>query len=130
MNSFYFSFQKKLEAELQQIEEKYEAKKRKFVEASEVFQEELKKHCKPAVDEDAFNKMVERQYDLLRRDRLKGPEENRSEGPASSESTPNSTPTPTPATMNEEASADVSIQSILETTILNMQQHISFICNL
>ncbi|XP_033210698.1 SWI/SNF-related matrix-associated actin-dependent regulator of chromatin subfamily E member 1-like isoform X2 [Belonocnema kinseyi] len=100
--------QKKLEAELQQIEEKYEAKKRKFVEASEVFQEELKKHCKPAVDEDAFNKMVERQYDLLRRDRLKGPEENRSDGPASSESTPNSTPTPTTAAMNEEVSADQS----------------------
>ena len=53
--------------------------------------------------------MVERQYELLRRDRLKGPEENRTEGPPSSESTPNSTPTPTPAPVNEEASADVSI---------------------
>lgn len=53
--------------------------------------------------------MVERQYEALRRERLKGMEENRSEGPASSESTPNSTPTPTPASLNDESQPDVII---------------------
>lgn len=51
--------------------------------------------------------MVERQYEVLRRERLKGTEENRSDGPTSSESTPNSTPTPTPASLNDEAQPDV-----------------------
>ncbi|XP_075981840.1 brahma associated protein 111kD isoform X7 [Anticarsia gemmatalis] len=59
--------QKKLEDELQQIEEKFEAKKRKFIESSEAFQEELKKHCKPAVDEDTFQRMVERAMEQMRR---------------------------------------------------------------
>ncbi|CAH2055666.1 unnamed protein product, partial [Iphiclides podalirius] len=59
--------QKKLEDELQQIEEKFEAKKRKFIESSETFQEELKKHCKPAVDEDTFQRMVERALEQMRR---------------------------------------------------------------
>ncbi|KAG5667386.1 hypothetical protein PVAND_015367 [Polypedilum vanderplanki] len=63
--------QMKLQAELQQIEEKFEAKKMKFMESSELFQEELKKHCKPAVDEDTFQKMVERQYEALKRERLR-----------------------------------------------------------
>jgi SWI/SNF-related matrix-associated actin-dependent regulator of chromatin subfamily E, member 1 len=67
--------QMKLQAELQQIEEKFEAKKQKFVESSDVFQEELKKHCKPAVDDETFQKMIERQYEALKRERLRVMEE-------------------------------------------------------
>lgn len=33
------------------------------------------KHCKPAVDDDAFQKMVERQYDVLKKERNKQPDE-------------------------------------------------------
>lgn len=74
--------QKKLQAELQQIEEKFETKKRKFVESSELFQEELKKHCKPAVDEETFQKIVERQYETLKRDRLRAMEEQNKPPPS------------------------------------------------
>ncbi|XP_031640290.1 SWI/SNF-related matrix-associated actin-dependent regulator of chromatin subfamily E member 1-like isoform X2 [Contarinia nasturtii] len=62
--------QMKLEAELLQMEEKFEAKKRKLIESSESFQEELKKHCKPAVDDETFQKMVDRQYELMHRPRM------------------------------------------------------------
>lgn len=76
--------QMKLQAELQQIEEKFETKKRKFVESSENFQEELKKHCKPAVDEETFQKMVERQYEAMRRERMRTIEEqNKPQTPSS-----------------------------------------------
>jgi SWI/SNF-related matrix-associated actin-dependent regulator of chromatin subfamily E protein 1 len=67
--------QMKLQAELQQIEEKFEAKKQKFMESSELFQDELKKHCKPAVDDETFQKMVERQYDGMKRERMRMIEE-------------------------------------------------------
>jgi SWI/SNF-related matrix-associated actin-dependent regulator of chromatin subfamily E protein 1 len=60
--------QKKLEAELQQIEEKFEAKKRKFLDASDSFQEDLKKRCTKAVDEDAYQKMVDRAVEQLKRE--------------------------------------------------------------
>jgi len=61
--------QKKLEAELTTIEEKYDSKKRKFMESSEEFQEELKKHCVKAVDEEKYQEMVAEQLEKLRAER-------------------------------------------------------------
>ena len=34
-------------------------------------------HCKPAVDEETFKKLVERQYELLRKERLKDQEDQK-----------------------------------------------------
>lgn len=75
--------QMKLQHELQLIEEKFDNRKRKFVESSEQFQEELKKHCKPAVDDETFQKMVERQYEMLKRERLRTVEEQQKGLPGS-----------------------------------------------
>ncbi|XP_059611111.1 uncharacterized protein LOC132258030 isoform X2 [Phlebotomus argentipes] len=96
--------QMKLEAELQQIEEKFEAKKRKFVESSEQFQEELKKHCKPAVDEETFQRMVERQYEAMRRERMRQLEE------------PNSSVARAPPPKVEETETSVAPQAASNTT--------------
>jgi len=69
--------QKKLEAELQQIEEKFEAKKRKFLDASDAFQEEMKKRCsiKP-VDNATFQKMFEKALEQLKREQQIREEQN------------------------------------------------------
>ncbi|XP_037091324.1 SWI/SNF-related matrix-associated actin-dependent regulator of chromatin subfamily E member 1-like [Pollicipes pollicipes] len=61
--------QKKLEGELQQIEEKFEAKKQKFEESTEVFNDELKTLCEKKVDEAMFSNMVKKQMEVLRRER-------------------------------------------------------------
>merc|ERR1719481_1282919 len=61
--------QKKLEAELTTIEEKYENKKKRFVESSEEFQVEIKKHCVKAVDEEKYQQMIREQLEKLRTER-------------------------------------------------------------
>lgn len=53
------------------------------MESSEIFQDELKKHCKPAVDDETFGKMVERQFEAMKRERLRVIEEqNKPPAPA------------------------------------------------
>lgn len=75
--------QEKLEAELQQIEEKFEAKKRKFLDASELFQADLKKRCGKTVDTETYQKMVERALEQLKKDNA-AKEEQRSNGDSKS----------------------------------------------
>ncbi|XP_053409104.1 SWI/SNF-related matrix-associated actin-dependent regulator of chromatin subfamily E member 1-like isoform X2 [Mercenaria mercenaria] len=60
--------QTKLEAELQQIEEKHQAKKRKFTEGSEQFHEEYKKLCenKPQITDDMFQNMITKAKEELK----------------------------------------------------------------
>lgn len=68
-DSILFIFlQTKLEAELQQIEEKHQAKKRKFTEGSEQFHDEYKKLCesKPQISDDAFQNMVAKAKEELK----------------------------------------------------------------
>ena len=61
--------QQKLSAELTQIEDKYIQKKRKFLESSDAFNAELKKHCSKVVDEKKYKEMVAEQVDKLRSER-------------------------------------------------------------
>jgi len=61
--------QKKLEAELQQIEEKFAAKKRKFIEASDQFKEDIRKKCaNKVVDNNTFQKMVDKALEQIKKD--------------------------------------------------------------
>jgi len=60
------SHHEKFEAELAQIEETYNAKKKKFLESSEEFNQQLKKHCVQAVDEVKYKEMVKEQLEKLK----------------------------------------------------------------
>lgn len=62
--------QKKLEAELTTIEDKYENKKRKFLHSSSEFNEELKKHCVKAVSEEKYDEMVAEQLEKLKQEKI------------------------------------------------------------
>ena len=53
--------QKKLESELLQLEDKYNAKKRKLQETSDDFGKELKKHCDQPVDDEKYREMITEQ---------------------------------------------------------------------
>lgn len=61
--------QKKLETELQQIEEKFDSKKRKFVESSSAFQDDLIRTCRKPIDEETFQQMVEQQTEIIKKER-------------------------------------------------------------
>lgn len=58
--------QKKLEGELEQIEEKFRGKKRKFLESSEAFKEDLKQVCTKKVDKAMYQEMLEKAQKQLK----------------------------------------------------------------
>lgn len=62
--------QKKLETELQQLEEKYNTKKRQLQETSDEFGKELKKHCDQPVNDDKFKEMINEQVNGKRNSHL------------------------------------------------------------
>ena len=61
--------QKKLETELQQIDEKFESKKRKFMESVPDFQNELMRTHRKPIDEGLFQLMVEKQTNIIKKER-------------------------------------------------------------
>lgn len=83
--------QKKLESELQQIEEKYHAKRQKFLESSEEFAKELKKNSGTSVTDVKYKQMVAEQVEKLKQER----EERARKGVSTPPPTP---PSPAPPT--------------------------------
>lgn len=70
-------------------------------------------HCKPAVDDDTFQKMVDRQYELMRRPRMMD-EMNNSKNPMRSDDVdmPNSVDHPAPNTATEAPVSDHEVSLI------------------
>ncbi|KAL1132170.1 hypothetical protein AAG570_010127 [Ranatra chinensis] len=110
------SHQKTMEAELRQMEEKFEAKKRQLAEANEAFERELKKHCRRVVDEETFQKMVERQIEILRKERTK--ESNGVEEPpmANQHEVKNEKPTAVPVALSASKCETTSEENVQTPT--------------
>lgn len=71
-------------------------------------------HCKPAVDDDTFQKMVDRQYELMRRPRMMD-DMNSSKNPIRPDDVdmPNSVDQPTPNTATEAPVSDHDVSDIV-----------------
>ncbi|KAI1289562.1 SWI/SNF-related matrix-associated actin-dependent regulator of chromatin subfamily E member 1 [Halotydeus destructor] len=114
--------QKKLEAELTQIEDKFEAKKRKFVEGSNKFEEEMKRMCaiKP-VDAAKYQSMVEKALDDIKKQQVVREEAQKRREEEERERQSRLADMPGPEPMEIEPSAPIGIpvsdpQPVLETT--------------
>ncbi|XP_014675519.1 PREDICTED: SWI/SNF-related matrix-associated actin-dependent regulator of chromatin subfamily E member 1-like [Priapulus caudatus] len=57
--------QEKLESELEQIEDKFKTKKRKFIESSDTFKDDLKKACEKKVDREMYLQLLEKAQQQL-----------------------------------------------------------------
>lgn len=73
-------------------------------------------HCKPAVDEEKFKGMVERQYEIMRRERQRQLEEPKAAVPASSNESDN-------AAQSTNSSGSAAPDATVPATAIDSQQH-------
>ncbi|KAG1653718.1 SWI/SNF-related matrix-associated actin-dependent regulator of chromatin subfamily E member 1 [Nymphon striatum] len=106
--------QKKLESELESIQDKFSAKKRKFMESSNQFHEELKKLCTKAVDAETYKALVEKATEQIKKE-ISQKEENerkKREAAASAEQEQKLMEVDeTPNTQNGEENSNVKLES-------------------